>query len=210
MTESDDNASADSGPLRTCAVTRERKPVDDLIRFVLSPVGEVVPDLAGRLPGRGLWVTAERHHIEQAEARKAFSRGFKRQVHVADGMAARIEQQLERRLSEAVSLATKAGQIISGFTKVDALIASGQAVALLHGCDAAADGRMKLDRKLAAVCSATGAEPAVIDELSIEQLSLAMGRENVVHAGLKVGGAARRIVIEAERLRRYRSGRRAF
>ena len=109
-------------------------------------------------------------------------------------------------LSDPAVVATKAGEVVTGFSKVETLAGSGEAMALLHGSDAAIDGRQKLDRKHAAVSHSRGRAAIVVDCLTIDELSLAFGRENVVHAALTAGGAARRIVTEAERLIRYRSG----
>lgn len=197
---------AGDNPLRQCAVTRQQLPQDDLIRFVAAPDGSIVPDLARKLPGRGVWVTATRQAVEQAVRTKAFSRSLKRQVTAAPDLAENVERLLTKRLLQAISLANKAGQIVTGFTKVDALVGAGQALALVQARDAAEDGRQKLDRKLRAVASAAGREPVVLEILGIEELSLAIGRENVVHAALVEGGASRRVIEEAGRLQRYRSG----
>ncbi len=194
------------GTLRLCIATRAELPPEALIRFVLAPDGTIVPDLARRLPGRGVWVTATRDAVIAAIKAKAFAKSLKQQVLVPPDLAERIEGLLVKRVMEAISLANKAGELITGFTKVEALLASGEASALLHGSDAAADGRLKLDRKHAAVAQDRGKVAVVLDALSIGELSLAIGRENVVHAALRQGGAARRVVTVAERLMRYRSG----
>lgn len=204
--EVDATAEADEGPLRTCIVTRARLEPDRLIRFVVAPDGGIVPDLAHRLPGRGSWVTATRGAVEAAVTGKSFARGFKRQVSVPVDLAERIEALMARRLAEAVSLANKAGQLVAGFAKIDKALAAGEVIALLHGSDASADGCQKLDAKLQAVARSRGVEAWIIDLLTIDELSLAIGRGNVVHAALRDGGAARRVSKEAERLRRYRSG----
>ncbi|MGZ5914868.1 MAG: RNA-binding protein, partial [Hyphomicrobium sp.] len=106
----------------------------------------------------------------------------------------------------ALSLANKAGLVTTGFEKVEALLSGGRAAALLQGADAAEDGKRKLDRKFAAIQRDSGKAAPVVDWLTIEQLSLAIGRSNVVHAALKQGGATQRFLRGAERLRRYRSG----
>lgn len=194
------------GSLRLCAVTRRSLPPEEMIRFVVDPEGGIVPDLARRLPGRGVWATANRGTIVAAVKARSFAKSLKRAVEVPQDLPDRVERLLVRRLMDAISLANKAGELVPGFGKVDALLGGGEAMALLHGSDAAADGRHKLDRKHAAISESLEQEAIVIDLLSIDELSLAIGRENVVHAALREGGAARRVVAEAERLSRYRSG----
>src|ERR1700744_3814410 len=115
----------DNGPrtkrpatVRMCAVSREQRPIDELIRFVVSPQGEVVPDIKRKLPGRGLWVSASRQAVAEAVRRHQFSKGFKREVRAAATLAADIEALLERFALDALAMAAKAGQVISGFTKV--------------------------------------------------------------------------------------------
>src|ERR1700753_4166473 len=111
-----------SGTERMCAVTRQVRPIDDLIRFVVAPSGEVVADLKRKLPGRGLWVSASRKMLAEAVRRHQFSRGFKGDVRVGATPAADTEALLERFVVDALAMAAKAGQVISGFTKVaDAL-----------------------------------------------------------------------------------------
>ena len=195
------------GPLRLCVATRRTKPPGDLIRFVAAPDGQIMADLAHKLPGRGVWVGATYSDVAGAVRTKAFARSLKHNVTVAQDLADQVETLLVRRLSESISLANKAGQLLTGFTKIDAAVAGGGVVALLHGSDAAEDGRQKLDRKLAAVAESRGATAVVLVPLTIHELSLAIGRENVVHAALTEGGAARRVLAEAERLALYRSGK---
>jgi predicted RNA-binding protein YlxR (DUF448 family) len=192
---------------RTCILTRAARPSAELIRFVAGPDGTLVPDLACRLPGRGAWVSCDRSAVEAAVKRKAFARALKREVAVPPDLAALVERLLVRRLADALGIARKAGLVMTGFTKIDKSIAAGEAFALLHGAEAAADGVEKLDRRYAAMCRDAGRPAIVVRALTIEQMSLALGRANVVHAALMVGGAARSLLLEAERLVRYRSGR---
>jgi len=194
------------GSLRRCIVTRAERPQEDLIRFVAGPDDDIVPDLARRLPGRGVWVTAELAAVESAIKAKAFSKGLKRQVTVSPDLARTVEALILKRALEALSLANKAGLVSSGFEKVEALLDSGRAGVLLHGADAATGGRQKLDRKFRAIQGDKGQEAPIVDWLTVEQLSLAIGQSNVVHAGLTNGGATKRFLSEAERLRRYRTG----
>jgi uncharacterized protein len=195
-----------TSPLRLCAVSRVQRPVEELIRFVLGPEGMIVPDLARRLPGRGVWVEGRRESVTAAVRRKVFARSLQRQVVVADDLPDQVERLMTRRLAEAVSLANKAGLLVTGFAKVQELIGEGRAAVLIHAADGAPDGVEKLSRKLRAQMGAEPAEHAIVTELTGPQLDLAIGRSNVVHAAASGGGAAQRIVAEAGRLRRYRSG----
>src|SRR5919108_4137030 len=116
-----------SATMRMCAVSREVRPVDELIRFVLSPEGAVVPDLKRRLPGRGLWITASRTRVAEAVKRNQFSRGFKRDVRAAQSLASDTENLLVKSAVEALAMAAKAGQVVSGFAKVEDAVSGGQA-----------------------------------------------------------------------------------
>ncbi len=192
--------------MRRCALTRVERNPDDLLRFVADPEGRLVPDLSRGLPGRGVWVTADKASVEAAVEAKAFAKSLKRAVVVAPDLPSTVEALFVRRVLEALSLANKAGLVTTGFEKVEALLVKGRAAALVQGADAAEDGRRKLDRKFAAIQRDSGKADPIVDWLTIEQLSLAIGRPNVVHAALKQGGATQRFLGEAERLRRYRSG----
>jgi hypothetical protein len=194
------------GPLRRCAVSRTQKPPEELIRFVAGPDRVVVPDLARRLPGRGVWVDATRVAVSEAVRRKAFARSLQRNVEAPRDLPDIVERLMQRRLAEAVSIANKAGLIVAGFAKVEELIAAARAVALIHAADAAADGVEKLDRKFKALAGHGGGVAEIVRELSGAELSLAMGRPNVVHAAAAEGGASRRLIDEARRLGRYRRG----
>src|SRR5262245_25258893 len=204
--ERDCHGEANSGPLRQCAVTRAKKPPEELIRFVAGPDGAVVPDLARHLPGRGVWVDATYAAVAAAVRQKTFARSLKRQVSVPADLPTRVERLMARRLSEALSLANKAGLIVAGFAKIEALMARKRAVVLIHAGDAAADGVAKLDRKFNLLAKGGGAPTASIRDLSSAEMSLAMGRPNVIHAAAAEGGATRRLIAEARRLRRYRLG----
>jgi len=197
-------APGDAGARRMCVATRAERDPEDLIRFAASPEGAIVADLARRLPGRGVWVTSERWAVEKAIKTKAFARALKRPVTIPEDLAGEVERLIERRALAALSLANKAGLAIFGFAQIHAALEGGAVAVLIHGVEAAADGRGKLDRKFEAVCRAGGREPRAADCFSVSQLSLAMGRSNVVHAALIDGGASERFWIETRRLRRYR------
>src|SRR3978361_155670 len=137
-----------SATMRMCAVTRQVRPIDELIRFVVGPGGEVVSDLKRKLPGRGLWVSASGRTVAEAVRRNQFSKGFGRDVRVAPTLAADTENLLVRSLIEALAMAAKAGQTVAGFAKVEAALPQHQAAALIHAADGAADGIRKLDAVL--------------------------------------------------------------
>jgi len=193
------------GPERQCAVTREVAGADALIRFVLSPTGAIVPDLEKRLPGRGVWVTARRDIVAKAVASKAFARSLKEPVDVPPDLADRVDGLLLRRFMDTLSLANKAGQVVAGFQQVDAALEKGTVAILLHGSDAALDGRRKLGRKFKAIQASSGRPAPVAETLSIDEISLAIGRPSVVHAALTPGGLAERFLRDWERLSRYRA-----
>lgn len=194
------------GSLRRCAVTRGELTPEELIRFVADPSGTVVPDLTRKLPGRGVWVKCERPAVEAAVKANAFAKSLKRQVNAPADLPERIDALFVGRLLNTLSLANKAGLVSTGAEKVEKLLDSGKAAALVHGGDGTAEGRRKLDRKFSAIQRDKGQPAPIVDWLTIEQMSLAIGRSNVVHAGLIQGGATRRFLSEAERLKRYRSG----
>lgn len=207
LSDGEETDAPGDAPERTCAVSRAKHTPDELIRFVRDPAGAIVPDLASRLPGRGVWVSCSRQAVAEAARRGVFARSLKRQVTVPDGLDDLVERLLVRRTAEALSLVNKAGSLICGFTKTDIAIASGEVIAVIHASDASDDGTGKLDRKFKAVRAELEAmgEAPIITEMSSAELSLAIGRSNVVHAALTQGGAARHFLKEAGRLKRYRS-----
>ena len=190
---------------RSCVVTHALLPPDELIRFVASPSGEIVPDLARKLPGRGVWVTCSRPAVEKAVSGKAFARALKRRVDVPADLADRVEERLVRRALDALSLATKAGLVVTGAGKVNTWIERGAEGALIQAIDASPEGLAKVARKYGAVCRASDRSPACVALLTIEQLGLAMGRANVVHAALSDGKAADNFLVATERLEQYRA-----
>src|SRR5579859_870492 len=199
-----------SATMRMCAVKREVRPIDELIRFVVAPSGEVMADLKRKLPGRGLWVSASRHAVAEAIRRHQFSKGFKRDVRVAPSLAADTEVLLVRFAIDALAMAAKAGQVISGFGKVAEALERRQIQspikALIHASDGAADGIRKLDalvRQNAEIGDQTTEIP-VIAALTSEQLDLALGRSNVVHAALLAGPASKTFLSRSHVLVRYR------
>src|SRR5216684_3653919 len=195
-----------SATMRMCAVTREVRPIDELIRFVVSPQGEVIPDLKRKLPGRGLWVSASHRAVAEAVRRHQFSKGFKRDLRVAPTLAADTEALLVRSVLEALAIAAKAGQVVSGFSKVEDAVKQRQAVALIHASDGAADGIRKLDAIVGQNAGINDESPEfpVVTALTSEQLDLALGRSNVIHAALLAGPASKTCLSRSHVLVRYR------
>jgi uncharacterized protein len=208
-----------SATMRMCAVTRQVRPIDELIRFVVSPQGEVVPDLKRKLPGRGMWVSASRQAVAEAARRNQFSKGFKRELRVTPALAADTEALLVRGAIEALAMAAKAGQVVSGFSKVEDALQPRQSraqakiqarppvAALIHASDGAADGIRKLD----ALIRSNGGDRQdfpkilVVTALTSEQLDLALGRSNVIHAAVLAGPASKTFLSRSQILVRYRT-----
>lgn len=186
-----DRAPAADGS-RRCVVTGEILSRAALIRCVVSPEGELVPDIGGRLPGRGLWLTARRDIIELAAAGKHVARAARRNVIVPDDLADRVEGLLARHCLELIGLARRAGEAVAGFEKARAWLRAGRAGVLLAASDGAADGRGRM----------RGMAPGlpVVDVLSGAELGAAWGRERVVHAAVAPGGLTTRLLREAARL----------
>ncbi len=205
-----DDLAADSGdapgafaPERTCILTRAAGPRAGLIRLALDGEGRVFPDLAARAPGRGAWLAPDRDLIASAAARGklrgALLRAFKTtSVAVPDDLAEQIASGLERRALDRLGLENKAGHLIWGSDRIAEALAAGRARLLLHAGDAAADGMAKLDGKARAA-----AVPVVVLPADRARLSLALGRENVVHAAVCDGGAATRVNAAVDRWRAF-------
>jgi predicted RNA-binding protein YlxR (DUF448 family) len=198
----------DSGPRaraaeRLCVATRTVRPVSDLIRFVVGPEGDAVPDVKHRLPGRGIWVTATQEALDEAIRRKAFARGFKREVRLPSDLVARTERQLERAALDALAIAGKAGLVAAGFAKTEAVLERGSAIALLHAAEASPEGIRKLD---SAMRRGPGGPLPVIGFLASAQLDLALNRPNVVHAALLAGPVSETFLARCRRLERFRAG----
>ena len=195
-----------SATMRMCAVTREVRPIGELIRFVVSPQGEIVPDLKRKLPGRGLWVSASRQTVAEAVRRNQFSKGFKREIRAKATLPADTEALLVRSATEALAMAAKAGQVVAGFSKVEGALTQGQAQALIHASDGAADGIRKLDaiarQKPGNIGESQGFP--VVNVLTSAELDLALGRSNVIHAALLAGPASKTFLSRCQILVRYR------
>ena len=206
-TEIDLDGPEETGPERTCIATRERHKVDDLIRFVAAPDGAVVPDLKRNLPGRGVWVSATRSALAEAIKKKAFGRGLKAEAKADAALLDLVEGLLAKQAREALSLANKAGLVISGFDKVEAAIARGPVRVVIHASDAAADGVRKLSQAVKRRFGESAAVKMTMRGLNFAELGLALGRSHVIHAALLDGPASRLCMARLRILERYRTGK---
>lgn len=186
---------------RRCIVTGEVRPEEKLVRFVVGPESDVVPDIAAKLPGRGMWVTADGAILAQAVAKNAFAKAAKASVKAAPDLVVRTESLLVQHMLSDLGLSRRAGLLVLGFDNV--LRVLGERVSprvLVEACDGAEDGR----RKLASAAVSRGLHIETIDYLSRAELSLALGRENVIHAAVKPGPLAERLIFDSARLAGFR------
>ena len=171
-----------------------------LVRFVAGPGGLVVPDLARKLPGRGLWVAADRVSVETAVKKGAFSRAAKAKLAASADLADQVETLLRRRLLDGLGLAKRAGELISGFEKVASTLNAGKAAWLIEASDGAADGR----RKILNVARKSPKPPQLCGLFDAEELGLALGAENVIHTAFLAGRGADRWTNDVRRLSGFR------
>ncbi len=183
------------GPERKCIATGEVQPKFGLIRFVTGPDGQVYPDVAAKLPGRGVYVAADRAALDKAVDKKLFSRGFKAQVTAQKNLADEVEKQVARRVIELISLARKSGDAVAGYEKVKTWLDRDEAQILIQASDGSGRGKSKLS---------TPHFGKYIGWLTADELGAAFGRQTVIHAALASGGLAKRVVEEAQRLRGLR------
>jgi predicted RNA-binding protein YlxR (DUF448 family) len=184
-----------SEPERRCIVTGETGPKSGLVRFVVGPDDAVYPDVAGKLPGRGLYVSADRGVLERAVAKRMFSKGARRQVSVPDGLVEMVEAALLRRLQDTLAMARKAGRAVTGYEKVKDALRFEDARILLQASDGSERGKGKLS---------TPEGGRWIGFLTADELGQAFGRDRVIHAAVAAGTLAERIVEEAARLQGIR------
>ncbi|OAF08198.1 DNA-binding protein [Bradyrhizobium centrolobii] len=195
-----------SATMRMCVVSREVRPIDELIRFVVSPQGQIVPDLKRKLPGRGMWITASRKAVAEAVRRHQFSKAFKRELRIPPTLPSDTETLLVRSVTEALAIAAKAGQVVAGFGKVESALREGTVGVLIHASDGAADGIRKLDTLARQNDGNRGTQPPIpiITALKSAELDLALTRSNVIHAALLAGPASRTFLSRSQMLVRYR------
>jgi predicted RNA-binding protein YlxR (DUF448 family) len=183
------------GPERQCIVTRDSLPMSDMIRFVVGPDEQIVPDILRKLPGRGIWVTATKDALEKAVSKNLFARAAKAPVKVPENLIAEIETQATRRLIDLISLARKSGSAVAGYEKVKSWLGNEEATVLIQASDGSERGKSKLS---------TPHYGTFIGWLTADELGLAFGRQTVIHAALCAGGLTSRVVEEAQRLKEIR------
>ncbi|MDF1854993.1 RNA-binding protein [Pseudooceanicola sp.] len=181
---------------RKCIVTGEAAPKAGLIRFVVSPDGQLVPDVLEKLPGRGIWVTAERGALEQAEKKKLFARAARQPVVVPKAIADLVEGAVARHLVDLIALARKSGAAVSGYEKVKGWLETERARILIQAIDGSGRGKSKLS---------TPEGGRFVGCLTADEIGQAFGRQTTVHAALAAGGLAKRVVDEAQRLKGLRA-----
>ncbi len=200
------------GARRRCLVTRREADRATLVRFVLDPEGRVVPDVAGRLPGRGLWLSATRDVVNTAVGKGLFAKGFRKAAVAGPDLADEVERLLARRCLDCLGLARRGGAVFAGTEKVRAALAAGRVGALVIAADAAPDGRRRMTAK-AGHGRGTGSGEAgardeaavpVIETFSAAELGAALGRDHAVYVALRKGRLAARFVVEARRLDGFR------
>ena len=186
------------GPLteRMCIVTRLVGEEQALIRFVRGPDGTAVPDLARKLPGRGVWVSLDRAVLAEAVKKKLFSKGFAAQTLADQGLPDLVGRLLRQQALSYISLAKKAGDAVTGFMKVEEILGKGRAKILIHAREAQPDGCRKLDKMV-------GPEVDKITLFTLDELDLAFGRSNVVHAAVARGGLAEKLRFAVRRIEMY-------
>lgn len=184
---------------RKCIVTGESGPKAGLIRFVVGPDDTIVPDIAEKLPGRGIWVSADRAAVQKAVAKGLFARGAKRKVKADAGLVDQVDALLVRRVIELLSLGRKSGSALAGKEKVKGLLVTEEAVLLLQ----ASDGSEREKRGL----RPPEGENTAFSCLKAQELGLAFGRDRVIHAALIAGGLAEQVRYESARLQGMRTVR---
>ena len=183
------------GPERKCIATGEVQPSSGLVRFVVSPDNMVVPDVTGKLPGRGMWVTSTRDAIGSAVDKGLFARTARAKVTVPDGLGDMVEAGVTRRLVDLISMARKSGDAIAGYEKVKTALDTGEVKLLIQASDGSERGKGKLN---------TPRDGKWLGLLTSDELGLAFGRHAVIHAAIRSGGLSVRVIEEAQRLRGLR------
>ena len=185
---------------RTCIVTRKEHAPEQMIRFVLGPENQVVPDLRRKLPGRGVWVTAKQAKVEEAVKKGAFERGFKQKVSVDPELAGLLGQLLKAQATSALGIVKKAGLLVSGFSKVETALQKEDIVLMIHARDASADSTGKLARLASAMEQEHQTD---MNTWSGEELDSATGGANVTHLVVIEGGASKALESAIMRLNEY-------
>jgi predicted RNA-binding protein YlxR (DUF448 family)/ribosomal protein L7Ae-like RNA K-turn-binding protein len=194
----------ETGPLRRCVLTRDRLPKEQMIRFVLGPGGVLAPDLVGRLPGRGIWLSARGNVLETARAQgtlvRAFARAARGPVSVPADFACVLQTGLTRRICEFLGLARRAGQAVAGFEKAQGWLRSGRVGLVLQACDGSPEERARFLSRAGVDGRGLGDSIAVLAPLSATELGTVFGRDHVVHVVVIRGRLAEVLVNESRRL----------
>jgi predicted RNA-binding protein YlxR (DUF448 family) len=177
-------------------VTKETQSKDNLIRFVLGPDDMVTPDISERLPGRGIWVSANRADLTKAVDQNLFSKAAKQNANIPDGLVDLTERLIVKRTIDLISMARKSGHAICGFEKTKGAMMSERWYILMQAEDGSAPQKQKI--------RPSAADNSYISCLTAQELGLAFGRENVIHAAVSKGGLSARILLEANRLAGFR------
>ena len=196
------------GPATLAQAARERRDLVSgavmsearLIRFVAGPDGVVVPDLARKLPGRGLWVAADRVSVQTAARKGGFSRSAKAKLSASADLADQVERLLKARLLHGLGLARRAGDLTLGFEGVSSAVVAGKAAWLIEASDGAEDGR----RKLLQLARKAPGPPRLLGLFDSSELSLALGLGNVIHLVFLAGRGAKSWAVDVERLSGFR------
>ena len=190
---------------RTCIVSKTEKSPSQMIRFVLGPGNQVFPDLKRKLPGRGVWVTANRKMIEDAIAKSIFSKGFKNKVEVDNGLPDLIEKLLRKDALQALMIAKKSGLVMTGQAKSEGLVRDGAVSALLQASNAGSDGAKKLASAIKTQKVYAEQDVKLINEFSSDELDEALSKTNTVFVALLKGGATNKLVEMIDRLVNYKA-----
>jgi hypothetical protein len=194
MTRGGVNKDRSDGPERKCIVTGEVQPASGLVRFVVGPGDVIVPDVLEKLPGRGIWVSADRKALDEA-SKKHFARAARKAVTVPDDLTDQVEAGLVGRVTSLLAMARKSGDAVAGYEKVKDWLGKDYADVLIQASDGSERGKNKLS---------TPYGGKFIGWLTANELGLAFGRETVIHAALGTGGLSKRVVEEAARLKGLR------
>jgi predicted RNA-binding protein YlxR (DUF448 family) len=192
------DAEDDDGPTRRCVATGTVSAKTALLRFVVGPAGDLVPDLDSKLPGRGLYLTPTLGAVRDAVKKRSFARVARRQIEVPADLAERLEAMIAARAVGLIGLARRGGQVSMGYDQVQAKLKTGGVGLLLQAADGAEGGRAKL----AALGSSTGVPELAV--LTGAELAAPFGRDHVVHLAVARGGLAKRLQIELARLKGFR------
>lgn len=185
-----------SDPQRRCIATGQVREKEDLLRFAVSPDGQLVLDIQMKLPGRGIWISCDSEAVELALKKRLFAKSAKQVVTVPEDLVALIDRTLSQQCLALLGLGRKSGSLTVGFAKVEKALKARKAALLIAASDGAEDGRQKLKR-------IAGTLP-VIEVFSGAELSQALGKENVVHASLGFSGLTKKILGAVSRLSKFR------